>query len=276
MKPALIRGYDNRFALSELWGQAFGDESEFISHMYECGYLKASDVFVLTVDGRLAAALFLPEYRIRVGERDHIIRLLSCVATDPMHRGKGYMSYLISRSLEIVRDLCSGVCVIPMTQSLFSFYEKLGFETAFFIDERTFSSECSEVDAEPSKNLSVEECYSAYAEKYCKDGCVYKTKERFLQAVEEYHHPSQASEFFVCGSQFAFVQRESSRILLREWVGDEEFLKNTLFQRYGLPICVQDFPTQEGKIPFAMLRSFDPDLSERAKRGDLYLNCMYN
>ena len=275
MKPALIRGYDNRFALTELWGQAFGDESEFITHMYGCGYLKPSDVFALTVDGRLVAALFLPEYRIRVGVQEYPIRLLSCVATDPMQQGKGYMSLLISRSLEYVRSLCCGVCVIPMSSSLFSFYEKFGFETAFYISERNGFDASAEISNDNSKNLSPEACYSKYLEKYHRDGCVYKTKDRFLQAVEEYSHPSQPSEFFVCGSQFAFVQREPARLLLREWVGDETFLCKTLFQRYGLPVFVQDFPSEE-KIPLGMLCSFDPNLSERAKSGDLYLNCMYN
>ncbi len=276
MEPAVIRGYDNRFSICELWGQAFGDESDFISHMYDVGYLKSSDIFALTVDGRLVAALFLPEYQIRVGERDFTIRLLSCVATDPMHQGKGYMSHLISRSLECVRDTCSGVCVIPVSSQLFSFYERFGFETKFFIGEKTYGIQGENLSDPPlTDNLSPEACYPLYLNKYRKDGCVYKTKERFLQAVAEYQHPSQSSEFFVADSQFAFLQREASRIVVREWVGDEEFLSENLLRRYGLPICFQGFSGEE-KIPFAMLYSFDVALAQRADQGDLYLNCMYN
>ena len=83
MAQALIRGYDDRYALNDLWGAAFGDSPEFISAMYDAGYLRPSDVFALTEDGRLLCAVFLPEYRLCLQGRDYPIRLLSCVATDP-------------------------------------------------------------------------------------------------------------------------------------------------------------------------------------------------
>ncbi len=271
MKPALIRGYDNRIALGELWGQAFGDDSDFIAKMYDCGYLNPSDIFVLTVDGRPVSALFLPEYRICLGESDFPIRLLSCVATDPSAQGKGYMSYLISRSLELVRDCCCGVCVIPVSDSLFSFYRKLGFETKFFCSQQVFDA----CEAAPSKILPpapMEQLYSAYLEKYRKDGCVYKTWDRFLQAVEEYSHPSQPSEFFVSGRDFAFAQRESSRVLVREWVGDPQTLAEQLSARYGLPVCFQNVPGEE-PFPMGMFYAFS---ALTVDDSQWYLNCMYN
>ncbi len=277
MASAIIRGYDNRYALTDLWGQAFGDEGEFISDMYACGYLKPSDIFALTEDGRLMAALFLPEYRIRVQGTDLPIRLLSCVATDPYQQGKGYMSRLISRVLELIRDDCCGVCVIPVSESLYEFYEKFGFSTAFWISEQVIESDGSSSD-DPISFSSEDPAsyYNEYFRKYAKDGCVYKTEERFLQAVKEYTHPTQPCEFCTYSDGFAFVQRNPAEILVREWTGNADVLGKALGERYHLPVRIQS-PTGEGeKHPIGMLCSFSEELTTLAETSDLYLNCMYN
>lgn len=274
---ALIRGYDNRYALSELWGQAFGDESDFISKMYDCGYLKPSDIFAVTQDGRPIAALFLPEYQICLGGVSYPIRLLSCVATDPMHQGKGWMSRLIPRALELVRSECCGVCVIPVSESLFSFYEKFGFQSAFSLSENIYTPEMMEGEEvlipEPA---SLDVLYETYQEKYRIDGCVFKTKDRFFQAVEEYNHPSQPTEFVVFGSDFAFVRKETSRVVALEWSGEEKTLAKVLLKKYGLPVCIQGFPTDEKQKPLAMVYPFTEPLISLENKEKLYLNCMYN
>ncbi len=277
MSVALIRGYDNRYALIDLWGQAFGDESDFVSDMYACGYLKPSDIFALTVDGRLAAALFLPEYRICVGGEDLPIRLLSCVATDPAQQGRGYMSLLISRALSLVRGDCCGVCVIPVSEKLYSFYEKIGFKTAFY-----YSETCAEpgeplaADLPKAPLKSMDAYYDEYLKKYRKDGWVYKTKDRFLQAVTEYTHPTQPCEFLTYSTGCAFLQKSPSEIVVREWTGVESDLKAALFSHYHLPLKIQH-PNLEGeKKTIGMLYAFSDALANLSSRTDLYLNCMYN
>lgn len=277
MSVAIIRGYDNRYALTDLWGQAFGDDGEFISDMYACGYLNPSDVFALTEDGRLIAALFLPEYRIRFQGDDLPIRLLSCVATDPYQQGKGYMSLLISRTLDLVRNDCCGVCVIPVSESLYGFYEKFGFSTAFWISEQIV--EPGESSSDSSIGFSSENPESYYDEyfcKYAKDGYVYKTEERFLQAVKEYSHPTQPCEFCTYSDGCAFIQRNPVEILVREWTGNADVLGKALAEHYHLPVRIQN-PAGEGeKKPIGMLCSFSESLTALAERSELYLNCMYN
>lgn len=277
MSAAIVRGYDNRYALTDLWGQAFGDDGEFISEMYACGYLNPSDVFALTEDGRLMAALFLPEYRIRIQGKDLPIRLLSCVATDPYQQGKGYMSLLISRTLELIRNDCCGVCVIPVSERLYGFYEKFGFSTAFWISERVIDpgepSSGSFVDFSPEDPGSY---YDGYFRKYANDGYVYKTKERFLQAVKEYTHPTQPCEFCTYSDGFAFIQRNAGEILVREWTGNAEVLGKTLGEHYRFPVRIQS-PAGEGeRRPIGMLCSFSESLTALAETSELYLNCMYN
>ncbi len=276
MSVAVIRGYDNRYALSDLWGQAFGDDPQFISDMYACGYLNPSDIFVLTEDGRLIAALFLPEYRIRVNGEDLPIRLLSCVATDPSQRGKGYMSQLISRTLELIRPECCGVCVIPVSQDLYPFYERFGFQTAFYFSEQLFDCDGDVLEELTDLESSLESYYHEYFSKYAKDGFVYKTETRFTQAVCEYRHPTQPCEFFTYSDGFAFLQHTPSEILVREWTGEAPRLGRLLASRYRLPVRIQSPAVTEEKKPVAMLCSFSESLSNFAKEHDLYLNCMYN
>lgn len=283
MSVALIRGYDNRYSLSDLWGQSFGDDPEFISAMYDSGYLRPSDIFALTDDGRLVSALFLPEYYIQVNGEDLPIRLLSCVATDSSQRGKGYMSTLIPRVLELIQQESCGVCVIPKTENLYSFYEKFGFSTAFYVSEKLYE-DVAVSDAPlppppppPPSSSTGNSYYDIYMQKYGVEGCVYKTKERFLQAVSEYEHPTQPCEFFKIGNGFAFIQRSSSEILVREWAGiSEENLVNALISKYRLPVRIQDLPQEDNKKPIAMVYSFSDALSSLAENKGLYLNCMYN
>ena len=278
MTPALVRGYSNRFALNDLWGQAFGDDPEFISAMYGCGYLRSEDIFALTVDGRPVAALFLPKYSIRVKGTDLPIRLLSCVTTDAAQRGKGYMSLLIKRVLELVRDDCDGVCVIPVSDDLIPFYERFGFRAAFSVSERVYEPEEAMGNALKLdfSGYGAEGYYDAYYEKYAAEGCVFKTKERFLQAVTEYTHPTQPCEFVSFEGGFAFLQRGVSEITVREWVGeDEKALADTLCIHYHLPVRIQD-RVGDVKKPIAMLCPFTEELTAYAETTDLYLNCMYN
>ena len=273
MSIAFIRGYNNRYSLSDLWGQAFGDDPEFISDMYNTGYLNPSDIFALTEDSRLLAAVFAPEYQIRISGKDLPIRLLSCVATDRSQRGKGYMSRLITRVLALLQDECAGVCVIPVSEELYDFYERFGFQTAFY---------CSESTVVPAdENLSINneggnpaDCYPGYLEKYAKDGYVFKSQNRFLQAVEEYRHVTQASGFFQVGRGFAFYQKGVSELIVREHWGIDLSL---LAKKFALPVRVQD-PVSSGKdkIPMGMLVAFNDELEEYSKTHDLYLNCMYN
>lgn len=276
MSVAFIRGYNNRYALNDLWGQAFGDEKDFISQMYQCGYLNPSDIFALTEDGRLLAALFLPEYRICVNGEDLPIRLLSCVATDSAQQGKGYMSFLISRALEQVRDLCCGVCVIPVSQELYSFYERFGFSTAFWISEQTFNENAQKTIPLDFSATNAESYYEDYYEKYAKNGFVYKTKERFLQAVAEYTHPTQPCAFCSYPQGFAFLQRNSDEIIVREWTGDADVLGTALASHYHLPVRIQSPATTEDKNKIAMLNSFSDSLTSLSQETNLYLNCMYN
>lgn len=274
MSIAFIRGYNNRYSLSDLWGQAFGDDPEFIADMYATGYIKPEDVFALTEDSRLLAAVFTPEYKIRINGEDHPIRLLSCVATDRSQRGKGYMSFLISRVLTILKDECAGVCVIPVSDDLFDFYKQFGFKTAFFCSETLIEvpeSESGSVTTNESNDLSG--CYQSYLRKYAQNGFVYKTEERFRQAVEEYRHVTQASGFFRIKDGFAFYQKGVSELLVREYA---DINLAHLARKYSLPVRVQD-PFKSGtKKAMAMLVAFSEELSDYSKENDLYLNCMYN
>ena len=278
MSIAFIRGYNNRYSLSDLWGQAFGDDPEFISDMYEAGYLKAEDVFALTEEGRLVSAVFLPEYLINVGGETKKIRLLSCVATNPSQRNKGFMSQMLPRVLQIASEQCDAVCVIPVSEDLYSFYEKFGFTPGFYVSESCFDAETQ--GNVLNLNLNVENpqtFYTAYRAKYSAEGCVFKSEERFLQAVKEYTHSTQPCEFCQIGTGFAFIQRGAAEITVREFAGiPPEDAGRTLSAKYGLPVRIQDLPGSSDNHLIAMIFTKDEVLLSLAKDEKLYLNCMYN
>lgn len=275
MSVAFIRGYDNRSALFDLWEEAFGDTPEFMQEMYGCGYLRPEDVFVLTDHSKLLSALILPEYQLRFQGEDLPVRLLSCVATAPSARNCGYMGQLLSRATELVLKSGSrGICVIPVSEDLFRFYRKFGFHTAFYCTRRVFTAFSSEPQI-VMPAIDSDAFYSLYEAKYASEGCVFKSRERFSQAVREYSHPSQPSGFYQIGNGFAFVLRSASMVTVREYAGvSPDVLASSLNRMFALPVTIEDFET-ENTDPVGMFYTKDPKLNAlNTERG--YLNCMYN
>lgn len=273
MSVAFVRGYNNRYALSDLWESVFGDDPEFISAMYECGYLQADDVFALTVDSRLACAMVAPEYTLRINGADRKIRLISCVATDPYYRSKGYMTALLRRAVSLLRAECDGLCVIPVTEDLGAFYSRFGFSWAAYCNEKEYPVSHG---ARDSSDPGTADLYSVYCDKYRKNGYVYKSAERFTQAVCEFSHPTQSTAFFRSADAFAFVTKSTGEILVREYAGtDADTMASLLIGRYSLPVRIQD-PVSDAssRRKIGMFLSFSEDL--RPDEDGFYLNCMYN
>ncbi len=118
--------------LSVLWQTVFGDEPDYISLFLESSAFRTEDTVVALDDGRLAAMLFLLPVSL-AGMRG---RYIYAVATHPCFRGRGYGGSM----LDFAQCLVEGrgedfTCLHPASGSLYGFYQKFGFETAFYLNE---------------------------------------------------------------------------------------------------------------------------------------------
>ncbi len=118
--------------LSGLWKTVFGDGPDYTSVFLGSTAFRPEDTVLSLDGGGLAAMLFLLPVSLE-GMRG---RYIYAVATHPDFRGRGHAGTM----LEFAQRLTEGrgedfTCLHPASDSLYGFYRRFGFETAFYIRE---------------------------------------------------------------------------------------------------------------------------------------------
>lgn len=117
--------------LVELWMEAFGDDREY-AEFYFANRFSEETLLVYLNDGRPVSMIsMLPAY-LRVQGKRLSIRYIYAVATRKTHRGRGYAAELLKEGYRLL-----GVPFVlePATEQLISYYCRLGFRKAFYVDE---------------------------------------------------------------------------------------------------------------------------------------------
>ena len=122
-----IRGEDFPQVL-DIWQACFGDEEYYVRFFWEncfpmCRGLAREE------DGKLAAMLFLLPGTLdgQLG-----VEYVYAVATLPDYRSKGYAAQLTRWAADIARsEGKAALCLCPGSESLYDYYGKQGFVTAF-------------------------------------------------------------------------------------------------------------------------------------------------
>ncbi len=109
----------------KLYIEAFKDDLEFTELLFDtlfdgsCRYLLNND--------RVVSMLFAVDVKLNENKGKYVY----AVATDENMRGKGYMRILFDKITDEFSKDYDFLCLKPMSDSLFLFYEKLGFERCF-------------------------------------------------------------------------------------------------------------------------------------------------
>ncbi len=110
----------------KLYMDAFKDDEQFTKFLFDncfddcCYYLTEGDIVV--------SMLFAFDVFLNGVKGKYIYG----VATDEKYRGKGYMRKLFDKSAANLKNEYKFLCLRPMTESLFGFYDKLGFSKKFY------------------------------------------------------------------------------------------------------------------------------------------------
>ena len=156
-------------ALTALWQTAFGDEIPVIRAFWEQCFGKIR-VFCLSEGKNLCAmACALPLSYVDGDGETHSCAYFYAVATEPAYRGQGYCRTLLSQAECILRkegvELC---CLVPGEESLFAFYQKLGYEIAFTCRRQSLPAKKAEgvrlrqIDAAAYENLRQMQLYGEF------------------------------------------------------------------------------------------------------------------
>lgn len=92
-------------------------------------------------DDTPAACLMTDPYKLKLGPTTVDMAYISCCTTAPRFRGQGLMSrLLVDTLLESASKGYAVASLIPASESLYFFYDRLGFATVFYADEQRFTS----------------------------------------------------------------------------------------------------------------------------------------
>lgn len=114
-------------ALRKLWKKTFEDEEWYLDLFFENIFLP-ENTLVARCEGIVISMLYMIPYMFRQNSKLYDIMYLYALATDEKFRGRGIMSELIKQSEEFIESKgYIGSILIPAEETLFSYYEKQGF-----------------------------------------------------------------------------------------------------------------------------------------------------
>lgn len=120
--------------LKKLWLKSF-DEIPYAVDLLFIKLCKVLNVYCAKINGVLCSAVYIINGSLN-GKKAHY---LCGASTENEYRGKGIMSALIEYALnEEKKSGCSFSLLFPATESLYSFYEKLGYKIGCFAEKQVY------------------------------------------------------------------------------------------------------------------------------------------
>ena len=122
--------------IKALWKQTFGDSEVFLSHYFAHMYSDETMLVCVEDDEEIVAMMTMLPVTLTSGQSSLPARYVYAVATAEDWRGLGISTSLMEQALEEMKDDgIAAAILVPAHFSLFSFYERQGFETAFYVLE---------------------------------------------------------------------------------------------------------------------------------------------
>ncbi len=224
--------------LRSLWQEAFADTDAFLDDFAETAF-STDRCRIASVDGRIAAALYWFDCWY-LGNR---VAYLYAVATAKAYRGQGICHRLMEDTHRHLKQLgYVGVILVPGSESLFKFYERMGYQKCSDIRE----IHCTASDTA----VSVEQINKA---EYAKLRRQLLPENAVLQEGENLDF-LETQEAFYRGEDFVLAAHgEGSTLLSVELLGNEKAASGIL---NALGFAKGMFRTYGGDKPFAMCFSF--------------------
>lgn len=117
--------------LKKVWKECFHDEDSYIDFYYENRFSKVTTL-VKRVDGIIASMLTLIPCAFVKNEISQPLYYVYAVATRNEYQKRGYAKELILYAQQLANKEGAKTFLVPASKSLFSYYEKLGYQTAAY------------------------------------------------------------------------------------------------------------------------------------------------
>lgn len=235
--------YDNS-ALKNLWKEAFSDEDGVIDGFFSTAF-SSERCFAVREEGGIVGALYWFDCTFS----DKRVAYLYAIATSKSHRGRGICRALMQKTEKhLLENGYAGTVLVPGSDELFAFYEKLGYKLCTRIGEIA----CRAAET-PTKLTPVDvEEYADIRRRLLPPLSIIQENENldFLLTMAELYK----------GEDFLIAVEKRGKTL-----HGHEFLGN--FSNLGGVVCALGcemgrFRIPKGEKPFSMCKFFDGGLGE--------------
>ncbi|MBR0599156.1 GNAT family N-acetyltransferase [Sinanaerobacter chloroacetimidivorans] len=122
--------------LKEMWKLCFGDEDSYIDYYFAHRY-RQEDTAVLLSDGKIASMLTMIPVWLVLPQGEKIkASMLYAIATHPQYQGRGLAGELMDFANDHLAEKgTSFSMLVPAEKSLFRFYQRQGYQEAFYLRE---------------------------------------------------------------------------------------------------------------------------------------------
>lgn len=151
---------DDYAQLVSLWQTVFGDNEETIRFFIE-NAVSPGDIFAERINDRIVSAFYLVDATLINGNNENKLKYLYAAATLPEYRKQGIMSRMIAYAADYLRNKNTEyIALCPADDSLYDYYGKLGFVSAF--TDRIFTIDSEKLESYKSSryfnsNISYED-----------------------------------------------------------------------------------------------------------------------
>lgn len=225
--------------LKELWKEAFGDTDAFLDTFFTKVYSR-DRVRIQRTEGKISSAL----YFFTCEFNNKKIAYLYAIATKKEFHNRGLCNALMRDTHAYLKAQgYSGAILCPASESLFSFYEKMGYKTCAYVDEAEVLAQKGDVKL---KKLSGEE--------YMRLRRNFLPEKGIIQENENLDFLKTDTEFYSSDEALFASQRTEDRLFVLEFWGNKELFRQITYSmgcKKGL------FRSKGHKKPFAVYLPFD-------------------
>ena len=180
----------------EIWEECFGDNEDYIRFFFDkklIGKEKFENQLVWLEENKPVAMLTMLESKVMIHKKQVPMWYIYAVATKSEFRKRGIAGKLVDYANEIARKKDGITALVPASDKLFHYYEKLGYQTVFQVREwkgrykNEYLSGKSKEGEELvlDENLTSEEFKTLRNHAFGQEGFVFWDEEAILYALEE-------------------------------------------------------------------------------------------
>ncbi len=259
----LIENTEYNLQLNELWQEVFGDSKEAVDIFFEMMF-DTSHCFAHLQDTKITSWLYLLPCKIKFDSQIFSGAYLFAAGTKKEYRRKGIMSTLINEAQDFAKNQgLDFISLVPANETLYSYYEKFGFQTAMHKVMNT--SKNQGLTVAKTSPLNAEQVYdirSSFEGNF------------FIWDRAELRYVLRCLSFYdikPMGSQKKYFLLDEKHDIILELMSKEkmtDFLPKAqqIFSPFEIKGCVSE------KIKFGMIFPINKKLNRKWNYEDIYMN----